>query len=85
MTPEEWSMLAGRLIALEALVLAIARTTPNQDVLEREFETQKETLTTAMLDSGETDAHVESVNYRVARLKRAVWGPPGTNAPFAGG
>jgi hypothetical protein len=75
----------GRLTALEALVLAIAKTAQNQDALEREFETQKETLTTAMLDSDEADADVESVAQRVARLKRAVWGPPFTNAPFAGG
>jgi hypothetical protein len=85
MTPEQWSMLTGRLIALEALVLAIARTAQNQDAIEREFETQKEALTTAMLDSGETDADIEYVAQKVARLKRAAWGPPVGNAPFAGG
>jgi hypothetical protein len=85
MTPEQWSVLVGRLIALEALVVAIARTAQNQDAVEREFETQKETLITAMLDSGEASADIESVTQRVARLKRAVWGPPASNAPFAGG
>ena len=85
MTSEQWSMLTGRLIALEALVLAIAKTSRNQDALEREFETQKEALTAAMLDSGEPDADIESVAQKVARLKRAAWGPPVGNAPFAGG
>lgn len=76
MTPEQWSALTGKLTTLETFVIALAKTMPDQRNLQSAVETEKEIRTTALLHSGQSDEHVNSVIERIGALRHAIWGSP---------
>ena len=74
MTPEQYSMIIGKLTVLDTFMMAVAKTIPDQASLRREIATQRDTLEAALMNSEQDDAHIESVLARLDKLVAAIWG-----------
>jgi hypothetical protein len=58
MTEEQYSMIIGKLTAMELMIISIAKTSGKRSDLLSEICEQREVLENALLHSGHSDSHV---------------------------
>lgn len=74
MTPEQYSMIVGKLSMLETFIAALCKASPDQGALQSELAKQREVLASVLLNSQHQDPHVHSVLERIDALAKAIWG-----------